>query len=110
MDLSEHNLLPFVEIEKAIEKQGYGPATITFEVFQGKIVKVQGEQYQEYRFKEGDNAKAGSLILAEMKDLFDKHHSGMFTSTIQYEKGNIKKVFLQRHLNKSYPVKRDEAL
>jgi hypothetical protein len=101
-DISEHNLEPFAELEKALEKQGYGTVSVSFQVHQGHIVGIQGNQFREVRFKEGQNTEAMALVLAEVKDLHTQKRSGNFTFTVKLDKGEIKTVWLQRNLNKRY--------
>jgi hypothetical protein len=103
MDISEHNLIPFSELEKALEKQQYGSVSVFFEVYQGKVVAIQGNQTQTLKFKE-DNTKAISVVLNEIKTIHENKSSGNFTFTIKFDKGDINKLFLYRNLTKNYPL------
>jgi len=98
------NLIPFIDIEKQCNTQHYGSLNLTLEIFQDKIVGVQGQQFQRVKFKDGENTEATSLVLSEIKDLFTKQESGMFTFTMKFNKGNIKDVYLQRNIKKQYPL------
>lgn len=106
--MKEHNLAPLAEIERQIQKQEYGSLNLTLEVFQSKIVGVQGQQFQSVNFKQGENTEATSLLLSEIKDLHTKQESGMFTFTVKLNQGDIRKVYLQRNLKKQYLVEKQE--
>jgi len=104
MDISEHNLPPFSELEKIIETQKYGSVSASFEIYQGKIVAIQGNQVTHLRFKDDRNTDATSVILTEIKDMHTGKKSGNFTFTIKFGEGEIKDLFIYRNLNRSYPI------
>ena len=105
-EVSKHNLVPFVEIEKALEKMQYGTVSVWFQVHQGKITGIQGNQFRQVRFKEGHNSDAVALILAEIKNIYKKKGTGNFTFTLSFDDGQIKRVYLQKNLRKVYPVRK----
>jgi len=100
----KHNLGPLAELDLQAEKQQYGTLTVTLEMFQGKIVGLQGNQMQRVKFKDGENAQATQLILSEIKALFENKESGMFTLSIKMAEGNLREVYLQRNLKKNYQL------
>jgi len=107
-DLSRHNLIPFVELEGAIEKLRFGTISLWFQVHDGKIVAIQGNQFQQLRFKKKMNADATAVVLAEIKDAHKKKKSGNLTITLKFGDGHIRAVYLQRNYRKVYPLdKRD---
>lgn len=102
--MDKENLIPFIDINKQCAKQHYGSLNLTLEVFQDRIVSCSGQQFQRVKFKEGENTDATALVLSEIKDLFEKQESGMFTFTMKFNKGSIKDVYLQRNIKKQYPL------
>lgn len=103
-DLSKHNLIPFVELEKALEKMRYGTVSVWFQVHEGKIVSIQGNQFQQLRFKKDQNADATAVLLAEIKDAHKKKKSGNLTFTIRFGEGDIRALYIQRNYRKVYPL------
>jgi hypothetical protein len=106
--MEEHNLAPLAELDRQAKLQRYGSISVTLEMHDGMIVGLQGNQVQRVKFKDGENTEATSLVLSEIKDLFTKQESGMFTFTMKFNKGNIKDVYLQRNLKKQYSLDKSE--
>ncbi len=103
-NLQEHNLAPLAELDRQAQHQRYGTLSVTLEMHDGMIVGLQGNQIQRVKFKEGENTQATSLILSEIKSLFEKKESGMFTLSVKLEVGNLREVYLQRNLKKNYQL------
>lgn len=101
-DLSEKNLNAFAELEKALEKLRYGSVSVWFQIHDGKIVSLQGNQFQQIRFKEGQNADAVSVVLAEIKKAHKTKKNGNLTVTLKFSNGDIRFVYLQRNYLKRY--------
>jgi len=74
-----------------------------FQVHDGRIVAIQGNQFQQIRFKKSQNADATAVILAEIKDAHKKKKSGNLTITLKFSDGNIRAVYLQKNYRKTYP-------
>jgi len=104
-NLSKHNFVPFVELEKAIEKLRFGTVSIWLQVHDGRIVAIQGNQFQRLRFKKKMNTAATAVVLAEIKDAYKKKKSGNLTFTIKFGDGHIRELYLQRNYRKIYPLK-----
>lgn len=108
-DLSKHNLIPFVELERALETLRYGTVSLWFQVHEGKIVSIQGNQFQRLRFKKGQNAEATTVLLSELKEAHEKKKSGNLTFTIQFGEGHIRTLYLQRNYRKVYPLDKNNG-
>jgi len=101
-DVSAQNLLPFVELEGTLRRLQYGTLSLHFQVHRGKIVGVQGNQFQQIRFKEKENSAAIAVILAEVKDAYRKKKSGNLTFTVKFSEGDIKVLYVQKNYKKIY--------
>jgi len=101
-EVSAHNLIPFAELEKAIEKLQFGTISLWIQVHEGKIVSIQGNQFQQLRFKKGKNTEATAVVLSEIKDAHKKKKSGNLTITLKFGEGHIRTLYLQRNYKKVY--------
>lgn len=99
-----HNIIPFAKIEKTCERMGFGTLDVTFQIHQKQIVAIEGRQSQKIKFKEGRNSEAVAVLLAEIKSLHDTKQSGVFTYSIEFDKGDIKEVFFNRNLKESFEL------
>lgn len=105
--MKNHNLEPLAELNTQCEKQGFGSLSVTLDIFQGKIVGVQGSQFQKKKFKEKENAAATALVLAEIKNLHDNKANGMFSFSVKFGDGEMREVYIQRNLKKSYELEKE---
>ena len=106
--METQNLLPFIDIEKQCANQHYGSLNLTLEVFQDRIVGIQGQQFQRIKFKANECTEATALLLSEIKELHEKKENGMFTVTLKFRDGDIREVYLQRNLKKQYTVEQKQ--
>jgi len=101
-DISAHNLIPLAELEKALEKLQFGTLSLYLQVHRGKIVAVQGNQFQQIRFKEKENSAAIAVILSEIKDAYKKKKSGNLTFTVKFSEGDIRILYVQKNYKRTY--------
>lgn len=105
--MKEHNLAPVAEITNQIEKQEYGSLSVTYDIFQGKIVGILGTQFQKRKFNQGENASATALVLAEIKDNHDKKSNGMVSFSVKFTEGDCREVYIQRNLRRNYELTKE---
>lgn len=103
-DLSDHNLRPFAELERALEAQGYGTVSLTMQVHKGKIASFMAHQFQHTRYRGDENAKAVASLIAEIKQATTDKRSGTFTFSIEFNEGAIREVDIQRNLTRRYAL------
>ncbi len=106
--MKKHNEAPLAETCNEIEKQEFGSLSVTYDIFQGKIVSVLGTQFQKRKFNVGENAMATALVLAEIKDNHDKKSNGMVSFSVKFTQGDCREVYIQRNLRKCYELKKEE--
>lgn len=106
--MKKHNEAPLAEINSQIEKQEFGSLSVTYDIFQGKIVSILGTQFQKKKFDPGENALATALILAEIKDNYNKKSNGMVSFSVKFTEGDCREVYIQRNLRKSYTLEKED--
>jgi hypothetical protein len=106
----EENIPALAEINTQCEKQQYGSISVTFDIFQGRIVGMQGSQFQKIKLCKEENAKATALIISEIKNLHEMKSYGMFTFSVKMADGDIKELYIQRNLKKNYPLRKKNML
>lgn len=106
--MQTNNLLPFIDIEKQCQTQHYGSLNLTLDVFQDRVVGIQGQQFQRVKFQAGQNTEVTALLLSEIKELFIKKENGMFTISLKFHGGDVREIYLQRNLKKQYPIEQNK--
>lgn len=106
--MKKHNEAPLAEINTQIEKQEFGSLTVTYDIFQGRIVSILGTQFQKRKFNCGENALATALVLAEIKDNHEKKSNGIVSFSVKFTEGDCREVYIQRNLRRNYNIEKEE--
>ncbi len=102
MDILSKNTQFFTELEAVLQKFGHGSIDFTIIAHQGKVVGVEGHQFQKLKFGKKGNVAATAKILELIKEAYEKKKDGTLNFSVKMKKGNIEEVVFQKHLVLKY--------